>query len=191
MVVNHGVDESLTVAFVEEHFDLYQGVVVGNQLQQFAELHSLIVVLALLQDTNGQGLANEWLVLKETRVGLAKSIQGGLTSPGDDVGGLFVLDEIVELTDVLIGYAVNVFHSNVVDDGLTSWITLNLKHLRHVELFLAGHDVGLVEVLHTSGQVAERETLEVVDLTVEWDRKSSEDELVVDDLLCLDSVVLE
>jgi len=169
VVVNHGVDESLTVAFVEEHFDLYQGVVVGNQLQQFAELHSLIVVLALLQDTNGQGLANEWLVLKETRVGLAKSIQGGLTSPGDDVGGLFVLDEIVELTDVLIGYAVNVFHSNVVDDGLTSWITLNLKHLRHVELFLAGHDVGLIEVLHTSGQVAERETLEVVDLTVEWD----------------------
>lgn len=191
VVVDHGVDEILTVAFVQEHFDLFLGVVVGNELQQLAELHSLIVVLALLQDTNSQGLCDEWLVLSETRIGLAKSVQSGFTFPGDDEGGVFLLNEIVKLTNVLICYAVNVFHGNVVDDGLTSRITLNLQHAGHLELFLAGHDVGLIEVLHTSGQVAERETLEVVDLAVEWDRESGEDELVIDDLLSLNCVVLE
>lgn len=100
VVIKNGLDVALTVALIQELFNL--GPVVGLtshvELKQFAkglELESPVVVFAFLKDSNSKGLLDEILILTEF---LRENLNGFLKGCGslfwNGKGGLFLLDEL-------------------------------------------------------------------------------------------------
>lgn len=100
VVIEDSLDVTLTVALIQELFDL--GPVVGltsdeecKQLAKGFEFESSVVVFALLENSNSKSLLDEGLVLLEL---LREHLDGFLKSNGslfwNCEGGFFLLDEL-------------------------------------------------------------------------------------------------
>jgi hypothetical protein len=83
VIVYHSVDESLSVAFVQERFDGSKSIIEGDDLHQLRKLHRFVETLALLKNSDGKSFSDESLVdLKRWEL-CAKGLKSNLTFFGD------------------------------------------------------------------------------------------------------------
>ena len=80
---------------------------------------------------------------------------------------------------------VDVLNVDIVDQRASRWLTFYLEHSCGGEEFISSDHRCLIIVLKTVWHVSEVKSLEVGKSVVQWDGKSSEDELVIDGSLIL------
>lgn len=76
---------------------------------------------------------------------------------------------------LIFSISVNIFNTDLVDEGLTSWQSFNKKHLSDAKKFIFNFITSLNLALHTLGQVLSGDSLKVTNVVVKRYSKRSED----------------
>jgi len=89
-----------------------------------------------------------------------------------------VLNQVEKCEHVLISRgSVDVFHADLVDQGLARWQSFDEQHLSDAKELISDLSASLNLVLHTLGQVLGGDSFEVTDGVVERNGKGSEHKL--------------